>query len=130
MFSAFPEAGIAGAWGEFKSVQLNPDTALDGKTKELMGLAVASQIPCSYCIYFHTAAAKANGASEEEIKRGGRDGGDRAALEHGAERDAGRSRDLPRRGRRADGGAAPKRRRRTRRRRTDRPRRTMLTTSR
>ena len=67
-FKAFPEAGVAGAWAEFKSVQLNPHTALDGKTKELIGLAVASQIPCQYCIYFHTAAAKANGASEEEIK--------------------------------------------------------------
>ena len=49
-------------------MQLNPDTALDGKTKELMGLAVAAQIPCSYCVYFHTAAAKANGATDEEIK--------------------------------------------------------------
>ena len=68
LFSAFPEVGIAGAWTEFKSVQLNPDTALDGKTKELMGLAVASQIPCAYCVYFHTAAAKANGATDEEIK--------------------------------------------------------------
>jgi AhpD family alkylhydroperoxidase len=68
MFTVFPEAGIAGAWGEFKSLQLNPDTALDGKTKELLGLAVASQIPCGYCIYFHTAAAKANGASEEEVE--------------------------------------------------------------
>jgi AhpD family alkylhydroperoxidase len=65
---AFPEAGIAGAWSEFKSVQLNPATKLDGKTKELLGLAVAAQIPCQYCIYFHTAAAKANGASDEEIK--------------------------------------------------------------
>ena len=67
-FKAFPEVGIAGAWTEFKSVQLNPDTALDGKTKELIGLAVASQIPCEYCVYFHTAAAKANGASDEEIR--------------------------------------------------------------
>ena len=67
-FRAFPEVGIAGAWAEFKSVQLNPNTQLDGKTKELLGLAVASQIPCSYCIYFHTAAAKANGASDEEIR--------------------------------------------------------------
>ncbi len=33
-----------------------------------MGLAVASQIPCSYCVYFHTAAAKANGATDEEIR--------------------------------------------------------------
>jgi AhpD family alkylhydroperoxidase len=68
LFSAFPEVGIAGAWEEFKSVQLNPDTELDGKTKELLGLAVAAQIPCAYCVYFHTAAAKANGATDEEIK--------------------------------------------------------------
>jgi AhpD family alkylhydroperoxidase len=67
-FKAFPEAGIAGAWGEFKSVQLNPGTALSGKMKELIGLAVAAQIPCTYCIYFHTAAAKLNGASDEEIR--------------------------------------------------------------
>ena len=67
-FKAFPEVGIAGAWAEFKSVQLNPDTALDGKTKELIGLAVASQIPCEYCVYFHTSAARANGATDEEIR--------------------------------------------------------------
>lgn len=67
MFTVFPKAGIAAAWDEFKSIQLNPDTALDGKTKELIGLAVAAQIPCEYCIYFHTAAAKANGATEEEV---------------------------------------------------------------
>src|SRR5579875_2317379 len=67
-FRAFPESGIAGAWAEFKAVQLNPNTKLNGKTKELLGLAVASQIPCQYCIYFHTAAAKANGATNEEIR--------------------------------------------------------------
>lgn len=66
-FKAFPESGIASAWAEFKAVQLNPKTKLEGKTKELIGLAVAAQIPCHYCIYFHTAAAKANGASEQEI---------------------------------------------------------------
>ena len=66
-FKAFPKSGIAGAWAEFKSVQLNPKTALDVKTKELIGLAVAAQIPCAYCVYFHTAVAKANGATEEEI---------------------------------------------------------------
>src|SRR5438128_3407227 len=67
-FKLFPEAGIAGAWAEFKSVQLSPKTKLDGKTKELMGLAVASQIPCQYCVYFHSAAAKANGATDEDIR--------------------------------------------------------------
>jgi AhpD family alkylhydroperoxidase len=63
-----PEAGIGGAWNEFKSVQLNPKTALSGKTKELIGLAVAAQVPCAYCVYFHTAAAKLNGANDEEIR--------------------------------------------------------------
>lgn len=67
-FKVFPQSGIAGAWDEFKTVQLSPNTALDGKTKQLIGLAVAAQIPCQYCIYFHTAAAKANGASQEEIE--------------------------------------------------------------
>lgn len=67
-FKMFPEAGIAGAWAEFKSVQLNPKTALTGKTKELIGLAVAAQVPCHYCIYFHTAAAKLNGATDAEIR--------------------------------------------------------------
>lgn len=67
-FKQFPESGIAGAWAEFKGVQLNPKTELDAKTKELLGLAVAAQIPCQYCIYFHTVAAKANGATDEEIR--------------------------------------------------------------
>jgi AhpD family alkylhydroperoxidase len=67
-FKLFPEAGIAGAWAEFKAVQLNPKTKLDGKTKELIGLAVAAQIPCQYCVYFHTAAAKLNGATDEEVR--------------------------------------------------------------
>ena len=66
-FKVFPQSGIAGAWDEFKTIQLNPNTALDGKTKQLIGLAVAAQIPCQYCIYFHASAAKANGASQEEI---------------------------------------------------------------
>ncbi len=64
----FPESGIAGAWTEMKTLQLNPKTKLDGKTKELIGLAVSAQIPCQYCIYFHTAAAKANGATEQEVR--------------------------------------------------------------
>jgi AhpD family alkylhydroperoxidase len=47
---------------------MNPNTALDVKTKELIGLAVAAQIPCEYCVYFHTAAARKNGATDQEIK--------------------------------------------------------------
>ncbi len=67
-FRRFPEVGIAPAWREFKRVQLNPSTSLDGKTKELIGLAVAAQVPCTYCVAFHTEAAKLNGASDAEIR--------------------------------------------------------------
>jgi AhpD family alkylhydroperoxidase len=67
-FKQLPDTALAGAWAEMKAFQLNPRTQLNGKTKELIGLAVAAQIPCQYCIYFHTAAAKANGASDEEIR--------------------------------------------------------------
>jgi AhpD family alkylhydroperoxidase len=67
-FKQFPEPGIAGAWREFKTIQLNPHSAIPGKYKELIGLGVASQIPCRYCIVFHTEAARLNGASDGEIR--------------------------------------------------------------
>lgn len=66
-FAMFPKEGVAGAWSEFKGLQLNPYTALSGKQKELIGLAVAAQIPCDYCIYFHRSAAQLNQATEKEI---------------------------------------------------------------
>src|SRR5205814_1910806 len=67
-FRAFPEEAIAPAWDEFKAVQLNPASAIPPKYKELIGLAVASQIPCRYCIVFHTDAARLNGATDSEIR--------------------------------------------------------------
>lgn len=42
--------------------------ALDAKTRELVSLGVAAQIPCPYCVYAHTASARAEGASEAEIR--------------------------------------------------------------
>lgn len=68
MFKVFPTVAVAPAWREFKAVQLNPNTALDGKTKELIGLGVSSQIPCHYCVRFHTAAAKFYGATQQELQ--------------------------------------------------------------
>jgi AhpD family alkylhydroperoxidase len=63
-----PGEGIAAAWDELKTVQLNPATALSTKTKELIGLAVAAQVPCRYCVYFHTNVAKLGGANDAEVK--------------------------------------------------------------
>jgi len=61
-----PEHGLPGAWQEFKSLQLSPTTALPCKVKELIGLAVAAQVPCKYCVQAHTQFARVNGASEAE----------------------------------------------------------------
>jgi AhpD family alkylhydroperoxidase len=66
-FLKFPEEVLPGAWEEMKTLQLNPATALPGRSKELIGLAVAAQIPCRYCIVAHTEFARLNGASETEI---------------------------------------------------------------
>ena len=67
MFEVFPKHALPGAWENFK--QLNsPESKIPAKYRELLQLAVAAQIPCQYCIYFHTAAAKAYGATDEEVQ--------------------------------------------------------------
>lgn len=68
-FRLFPDGEIAEAWDAFKLLQLNPDITMDARTRELLGVAVAAQGPCRACIYFHAAAALANGASKEEIRQ-------------------------------------------------------------
>jgi AhpD family alkylhydroperoxidase len=66
-FNYFPESAIPGAWQEFRDLQLSDKTALPGKYKELIGAAVAAQIPCHYCSYFHNKAVTTlhNGQQKE-----------------------------------------------------------------
>jgi AhpD family alkylhydroperoxidase len=66
-FQVMADAAVSGAWGEMKGLQLNPNSSLPGKTKELIGLGVAAQVPCRYCVFAHTEFAKLNGASEAEL---------------------------------------------------------------
>ncbi|MEO7958394.1 MAG: carboxymuconolactone decarboxylase family protein, partial [Fibrobacteria bacterium] len=66
-FEAMPPVALPGIWQEMKEFQLNPKTALNGKSKELIGLGVSAQIPCRYCIEAHTEFAKLNGAKEAEL---------------------------------------------------------------
>ena len=65
----YPESARAAGWEMMKSTDLNENTALSSKTRELIGLAVAAQIPCQYCVYYHIKAARAAGASQEEIRK-------------------------------------------------------------
>jgi AhpD family alkylhydroperoxidase len=67
MKQTLPDQVLKPHWDENLAV-MNPTGALDGKTKQLIGLAVAAQIPCTYCVYAHTKAAKAAGATDAQIK--------------------------------------------------------------
>ena len=62
----YPKAGIAGAWALTRDLEFS-ETVLDAKTKALIGVAVAAQIPCEYCVWSDTNAAKEAGATDEEI---------------------------------------------------------------
>lgn len=66
-YDSVPEAARAGAWDLQRDLEL-AETALDNKTKELIGLAVASHIKCKYCIHFHSTAARAFGATDAELR--------------------------------------------------------------
>jgi AhpD family alkylhydroperoxidase len=63
----FPKGAVAGAWAEERDLELSNKTALSTKAKALIGLAVAAQIPCEYCIWLDTRSAKSAGATQEEI---------------------------------------------------------------
>ena len=78
-YSALPDSGFWAAWQLERDVELG-ETTLDVKTKELIGLAVASHIKCKYCIYFHTEAAKSFGATDQEIKEASLMGGMTVAM--------------------------------------------------
>lgn len=68
ILKAMPDENVPAFWEQLKNLQMNPKTALNGKTKELIGLGVAAQVPCRYCIYGHEEFAKLNGATERELR--------------------------------------------------------------
>ncbi len=62
-----PEHALQAAL-EARGVLEVDQAALDAKTRELIALAVSAQIPCSCCAYAHNKKARAEGASEAEIR--------------------------------------------------------------
>mgnify|MGYP002403650965 CR=1 FL=1 len=63
----YPKASVSGAWYAMKNFEL-ADTALDAKTKALISVAVASQIPCQYCIWLDSKTATDLGATDEQVR--------------------------------------------------------------
>ena len=66
-YKTIPEVAHEHAWGIQRDLEL-PATTLEPRTKELIGLALAAQLKCRYCTYFHAQAARAHGALEEELR--------------------------------------------------------------
>jgi AhpD family alkylhydroperoxidase len=63
----FPPEALPGAWLNMRNVEMSPASAISGKVKSLIGVAVASQIPCRYCVIADTEFAKLEGATDREI---------------------------------------------------------------
>ena len=61
-----PDAQLPAAWGAMRATEFSPGK-LDGKVKSLISVAVASQIPCRYCVIADTEFARLNGASAMRI---------------------------------------------------------------
>ena len=66
-FKTYPKTGVAGAWAMTRGLVIDPDNKLEPKVKSLIGLAVAAQIPCEYCIWLETKFAKVAGATDKEV---------------------------------------------------------------
>ena len=64
----YPEHGIRGAWIMTRDMEFSDKTELSPKVKALINIAVGAQIPCQYCVFADTEAARAAGATEGEIK--------------------------------------------------------------
>jgi AhpD family alkylhydroperoxidase len=63
---ALPKDVIVQEWPLFKRYNFE-ETEIPAKYRELMGLAIAANIKCPYCILFHNGSAQMNGATEKEI---------------------------------------------------------------
>jgi AhpD family alkylhydroperoxidase len=63
----YPEQALPSAMATMGVLE-GEQAVLEAKTRELVSLGVAAQIPCQYCIYAHTKGARAAGATDAEIR--------------------------------------------------------------
>ena len=64
---ALPTDVLMSDWPLMKKYVLG-ESEIPGKYREMIALAVASNLKCPYCALFHTGAAKLLGASDDELK--------------------------------------------------------------
>jgi AhpD family alkylhydroperoxidase len=61
-----PDNSLESQWHSMKQSQFD-EGPIPNKYRELIGVAISAVTKCKYCAYFHTEAAKLNGATEAEI---------------------------------------------------------------
>ena len=66
-FKLLSDSSLEGEWQLFKKVQLE-EGPIPNKYRELIGIAISAVTRCRYCAFFHTEAARVNGATEAEIE--------------------------------------------------------------
>ena len=54
------------SWAIMRDLQLG-ETTLEAREKALVGLGAAAAMGCPYCIRFHTAEARLDGATDEQV---------------------------------------------------------------
>ena len=64
-YLAFNEDLLESTWRDVKAIMAKP-SHLDPMTKELIYTAVSIANSCEYCVYSHTAAARAKGMSNDQ----------------------------------------------------------------
>jgi AhpD family alkylhydroperoxidase len=70
LMKALPKNVLVHEWPMWKKYTLE-ESLIPEKYRELMGLAVAANIKCPYCLFFHYSMAKMVCATDEEIAETG-----------------------------------------------------------
>jgi len=65
--AVIPEDDTKVEWPYFQKYTVG-ESEIPSKHRELIGLAVAANIKCPYCVHFHRKAAEMHGASEAELE--------------------------------------------------------------
>lgn len=66
-FHDIPDSSLELEWKLFKRVQFD-EGAIPNKYRELIGLGISAVTKCRYCVFYHTALARLNGATDAEIE--------------------------------------------------------------
>jgi len=65
--AVIPEADVETEWPYFERYTVG-ESEIPPKYRELVGLAVAANIKCPYCVHFHRNAAQLHGATDAELE--------------------------------------------------------------